>query len=259
LLYLEGVSKRFGAVKAVDGISLQLERGEIFGFLGPNGAGKTTTVKMAVGLLRPDSGRVCIGEHDVVREPERAKAMMGYVPDRSLLYPRMTGREYLRFLSLVHHLPEPHAPRIQRWLELMSLTDAADTAIETYSHGMAKRLTWIGAMIHDPHLLFLDEPTEGLDPASARTAKDLLSHLKERGRTVFLCTHIMELAQALCDRVGIIAEGKLVVQGSPRELMEVSSTEGASSLEEVFLDLTDSHAPEIDSVLSALTGDDSDD
>ncbi len=253
LLCLEGVSKKFGAVTAVEDVSLQLESGEIFGFLGPNGAGKTTTVRMSVGLLRPDTGRVLVGEYDMTHQPRQAKAQLGYVPDRSMLYPKMTGREHLQFLSLAYQLPAPHGPRIDRWLDIMSLSDAADSRIETYSHGMARRLTWISALIHDPPLLFLDEPTEGLDPASARTAKDLLVHLRERGRSVFLCTHIMELAQSLCDRVGIIADGRLLAVGSPEGLGQMSAR-GSESLEDVFLELTDSQPPEISSVVDALSG-----
>ncbi len=258
LLRLERVSKKYGAVKAVDDLSLAIGRGEIFGFLGPNGAGKTTTVRLSVGLLRPDTGRVLVDDYDMDEEPEKAKTLIGYVPDRSMLYPKMTGREFLRFLSLVHRLEPPHDSRIERWLDLMRLADAADARIETYSHGMAKRLTWIGALLHDPPLLFLDEPTEGLDPATARTAKDLLEHLRARGRTVFLCTHILELAQALCDRVGIIADGRLLTVGSPEELRGMSERR-STSLEEAFLELTDSHAPEIASVVDALIRDDSGD
>jgi len=234
-------------------VSLQLERGEIFGFLGPNGAGKTTTVRMCVGLLRPDRGEVRVDEYDMMHQPEMAKAKTGYIPDRSMLYPKMTAREQLKFLSLAYQLPEPHGPRIDRWLEVMSLSDAADSRVETYSHGMAKRLTWVSALIHDPPLLFLDEPTEGLDPAGARMAKDLLLHLRDQGRSVFLCTHIMELAQILCDRVGIIADGELLAVAAPRELEQMTSR-GTTSLEDVFLELTDSEARDISSVVDALIG-----
>ncbi|MDP2857931.1 MAG: ABC transporter ATP-binding protein [Bacillota bacterium] len=255
MLTFEGVTKSFGTVRAVDNLTLSVPGGQIFGFLGPNGAGKTTSVKLAVGLLLPDSGRVSIGDHDVAREPERSKSLIGYVPDRAFLYPKLTGREHLRFLAAVYQLPGPREERVQKWLDLMQLSEAADSPCDSYSHGMRNKLAWAGALIHDPQVLFLDEPTEGLDPSSARLVKDLLRLLKDRGRTVFLCTHIMELAQALCDRVGIIAKGKLLAEGSLAQLRAMSVA-GASSLEDVFLELTGSHPAELSGIVEALVGGD---
>jgi len=255
ILRFESVSKSFGQVRAVDGLTLTVPGGEIFGFLGPNGAGKTTTVKLAVGLLLPDSGRVFVGDHDVAREPEAAKSLIGYVPDRTFFYPKLTGREHLRFLAAVYQLPRPSDERVQRWLDLMQLADVADSPCDSYSHGMRSKLAWAGAMIHEPQVLFLDEPTAGLDPSSARLVKDMLKAIKDRGRTVFLCTHIMELAQGLCDRVGIIAGGKLLAQGTPAQL-QAMSVAGASSLEDVFLELTGSRPAELAGVVEALIGGD---
>jgi ABC-2 type transport system ATP-binding protein len=255
MLRFEGVTKSFGKVKAVDDLTLTVPGGQIFGFLGPNGAGKTTTVKMAVGLLLPDKGRVVVGEYDVAEQPERAKTLIGYVPDRSFFYPKLTGREHLRFLAAVYRLPEPREERVARWLDLMQLTEVADSPCESYSHGMRSKLAWACGLIHDPGVVFLDEPTEGLDPPSARLAKDLLRLLKDRGRTVFLCTHIMELAQGLCDRVGIIAGGKLLADGSLSELQEMSAA-GAASLEDVFLEVTGARPGELASVVATLVGGD---
>ncbi len=255
MLRFEGVSKSFGKVKAVDDLNLTVPGGQIFGFLGPNGAGKTTTVKMAVGLLLPDCGRISVAGQDIVDAPEQAKTLIGYVPDRGFLYPKLTGREHLRFLASVYRLPEPREERVQQWLDLMFLLEVADQACETYSHGMKSKLAWACAMIHDPQVLFLDEPTEGLDPPSARLVKDMLKLLRERGRTVFLCTHIMELAQALCDRVGIIAGGRLLAEGSLAQLRAMSAA-GASTLEDVFLELTGAQRPELTGVLEALVGGD---
>jgi ABC-2 type transport system ATP-binding protein len=253
MLRFEGVTKSFSKVKAVDNLTLTVPSGQIFGFLGPNGAGKTTTVKLAVGLLLPDSGSVFVGDHDVAQKPEQAKAMIGYVPDRAFLYPKLTGREHLRFLAAVYQLPEPREERIQKWLDLMQLSEVADAHCDTYSHGMRSKLAWACALLHDPHVLFLDEPTEGLDPPSARLVKDMLKLLKDRGRTVFLCTHIMELAQGLCDRVGIIAGGKLLAEGSLAQLRALSVA-GASTLEDVFLELTGSHRAELTGIVEALVG-----
>jgi len=252
MLRFESVSKTFPPTKAVDDLTLTVPGGQIFGFLGPNGAGKTTSVKMAVGLLVPDKGRVLIGDHDVAAEPERAKAVIGYVPDRGFLYPKLTAREHLRFLAAVYRLPGPEQ-RIQQWLELLQLAEVADSPTETYSHGMRSKLAWAAALIHDPQVLFLDEPTEGLDPPSARLVKDLLRTLRDRGRTVFLCTHIMELAQGLCDRVGIIARGQLLAEGSLEEL-QARSVAGAVSLEDVFLELTGSLPAALSGVIEALVG-----
>jgi ABC-2 type transport system ATP-binding protein len=255
MLRYEGVSKSFGKVKAIDGLTLTVPDGQIFGFLGPNGAGKTTAVKLAVGLLTPDRGRVLVGDHDVAIDPQRTKGLIGYVPDRGFLYPKLTAREHLRFLAAVYQLPEPHGPRIQKWLDLLQLAPVADSACETYSHGMRSKLAWACAMIHDPQVLFLDEPTEGLDPPSARLVKDLLRLLKDRGRTVFLCTHIMELAQGLCDRVGIIAGGRLLAEGSLAQLQALSAA-GAGSLEDVFLELTGSRPAELASIVETLVAGD---
>ncbi len=253
MLRFEGVSKSFGQVKAVDDLTLSVPGGQIFGFLGPNGAGKTTSVKLAVGLLVPDTGRVLVGDYDVALEPERAKSIIGYVPDRSFLYPKLTGREHLRFLTAVYQLPQPREERIQQWLDLLQLGEVADSPCETYSHGMRSKLAWACALVHDPQVLFLDEPTEGLDPPSARLVKDVLRTLRDRGRTVFLCTHIMELAQALCDRVGIISRGKLLAEGTLEQL-QAASVAGSKSLEDVFLEVTGSHPAETAGVVEALIG-----
>jgi len=236
MIETENLTKRYGDLTAVDGLNLMIPAGELFGFLGPNGAGKTTTIKLLVGLLRPSAGTARVGGHDVQREPLKAKSLVGFVPDQPYLYEKLTGREFLRFMADLYGVaPDRAARRGEDLLRLLDLDDRGDELIESYSHGMRQKTALAGALIHDPKVFFLDEPTAGLDPKSARLIKDILRQLCDRGVTVFMSTHILEIAERMCDRVGIIQEGKLVACGTMEELR--GGVDG-ESLEDIFLDLT---------------------
>jgi ABC-2 type transport system ATP-binding protein len=229
--------KRYGDKLAVDDVSFQVYGGEIFGFLGPNGAGKTTTIKMIVGLLHPSAGNVKVGGYDVVQAPIQAKAACGYVPDEPNLYAKLTGRELLRFVGDLYNLDRMQmAHRSEELLRLFDLMEAADDTTDSYSHGMRQKTSLAAALVHDPKVLVLDEPTVGLDPKSARLIKDILRQMAERGAAVMLSTHILEIAQNMCDRIGIINQGKLIAVGTMEELQRFG--QGESSLEDIFLSLT---------------------
>ncbi len=233
-----GLTKQFGKLVAVHDLSLTIPAGEVFGFLGPNGAGKTTTIRMLTGLVRPTSGSACVGGFDVVREPREVKRRVGYVAETPYLYPKLSGREFLEFMSGLYDVPPAVArQRATRLLGLFELAEKAEQLIESYSHGMRQKLALAGAMLHEPQVLFLDEPTSGLDPRSARLVKDLLLGLVERGHTVFLSTHVLEIAEQLCHRVGIINRGEIVATGTLEELRQQSQQE-SGSLEDIFLQLT---------------------
>jgi ABC-2 type transport system ATP-binding protein len=238
MMTFKNLAKRYDGTLAVDDLSLEVRSGELFGFLGPNGAGKTTTIKMACGLLRPTSGTVEVGGFDILSQPIRAKSMIGLVPDTPVLYKKLTGRELVRFVGELYSVDTTIIEkRTGDLLELLDMTDNADDLIETYSHGMRQKASIMAALIHDPDVVILDEPTVGLDPRSARIVKDVLKALCGMGKTVFMSTHILEIAERVCDRVGIINEGKLVAVGSIEELKSKSRA-GQVSLEDVFLELT---------------------
>ena len=236
--------KRYGDKTAVDQVSFEVYGGEIFGFLGPNGAGKTTTIKMIAGLLQPTSGSVNVGGYDVQQQPIQAKAASGYVPDEPNLYAKLTGRELLRFVGDLYGLDRPQVERrITELLRLFDLEQAGDDTIDSYSHGMQQKAALAAALVHDPKVLVLDEPTVGLDPRSARLIKDLLRQMAERGSAIFLSTHILEIAERMCDRIGIINQGRLIAVGSMDELRALGKGSGAAgettgSLEDIFLGLT---------------------
>ena len=232
----ENLTRRYKGFVAVDNLNLAVHRGEIYGFLGSNGAGKTTTMKMLVGLLQPDAGHAWIADHDVWNEPMLAKTAFGYVADHTMLYDRLTGREFLDFLAQIRGMPEQVASkRIEQLLDVLELRDRADTACSTYSFGMKRKLVIAGALIHKPQVLILDEPLNGLDPLSARRLKNLFAELAANGTTIFLSTHDLATAESLCHRVGIIHKGHLLVEGSSSELRQIA---GAPGLEEAFLSLT---------------------
>jgi ABC-2 type transport system ATP-binding protein len=229
--------KRFGDKVAVNDVSFAVRGGEIFGFLGPNGAGKTTTIKMIVGLLQPTSGSVKVAGYDVQTQSVLAKAVSGYVPDEPNLYAKLSARELLRFVGDLYDIDRKHiSRRIDELLRLFDLVEAGDDMIESYSHGMQQKTSLAAALMHDPKVLVLDEPTVGLDPKSARLIKDILRQLADRGAAVMLSTHIMEIAERMCDRIGIINKGQLVAVGSMEDLRQHGS--GETSLEDIFLDLT---------------------
>ncbi len=238
MLRLQQVSKAYDSLVAVDNLTLDVNAGELFGFLGPNGAGKTTTIKMICGLLLPTSGSIEVCGHDVTTDPIEAKARIGLVPDSPVLYKKLTGREFVRFVGELYGVDSSIAERrLTDLLELLDMKENADNLIETYSHGMKQKTMIMAALIHDPDVVVLDEPTVGLDPRSAKVVKDVLRALCEKGKTVFMSTHILEIAERVCDRVGIIDRGKLIAVGTVEELKSKSRA-GLMSLEDIFLELT---------------------
>jgi len=256
MLELRGVAKRYGKFTAVKGLDLTVNRGEIFGFLGPNGAGKTTTIRMAAGVLRPSSGQVIVGGDDLDAHPEAAKSRIGYIPDRPYLYEKLSGGEFLRFVAgLWGRDGEAVARRIDRLLELFQLTQWKDELIESYSHGMRQKMLISSALIHQPELIVVDEPMVGLDPRSARLLKDLFRTFAENGGTVFLTTHTLEVAEALCDRIAIIAQGDVIALGTMDEL-RAQAQAGGAHLEEIFLKVTggEAMADIVDSLREAIRG-----
>jgi ABC-2 type transport system ATP-binding protein len=238
LIELSNLIKRYGDKTAVDNVSLEVYGGEVFGFLGPNGAGKTTTIKMIVGLLQPTSGTVKVAGIDVQAQPLPAKASSGYVPDTPNLYAKLSGRELLRFVGDLYNLDRKQVlQRTDELLRMFDLAAVADDTVDSYSHGMQQKASLACALMHDPKVLVLDEPTVGLDPKSARLIKDILRQMAERGAAVFLSTHILEIAERMCDRIGIINKGGLVAVGTMDELRALGKT-GEVSLEDIFLGLT---------------------
>jgi ABC-2 type transport system ATP-binding protein len=237
LIELHDLCKNYGTKVAVDHVNLSVLGGEVFGFLGPNGAGKTTTIKMIVGLLQPTSGTVRVAGYDMREQPLQAKVSSGYVPDTPNLYSKLSARELLRFVGDLYSMePQQINRRIEELLHLFSLDEVGDSLIDSYSHGMQQKASMAAALIHDPQVLVLDEPTVGLDPKSARLIKDVLKQLAERGSLVFLTTHILEIAERLCDRIGILNHGKLIATGTMDELRRMVHQH--SSLEDIFLGLT---------------------
>jgi len=228
------LTKKYSNLTAVSELDLQINPGELFVFLGANGAGKTTTIKMLTGLLQPTSGTATIAGFDVVKSPLDVKKVIGYLPDEPFLYNKLTGREFLQFIANMHGIQKKD--RVDRFIDLFELSKSADELIEGYSLGMRKKISIGAALIHDPKVLFLDEPTGGLDPKSAKTMKDLLLDIRQRGTTVFMTTHILEIAERMCDRVGIIDQGKLIRVGTMDELRR--EAQSGSSLEDIFLELT---------------------
>ena len=238
LIQTQHLTKRFGDKIAVKDVSFEINSGEVFGFLGPNGAGKTTTIKIIVGLLQPTSGRVTVAGYDISAQPIQAKAASGYVPDTPNLYAKLTGRELLSFVGDLYNLDRSQVERrIDELLRMFDLISAANDTIDSYSHGMQQKTALAAALMHDPKVLILDEPTVGLDPKSARLIKDILRQMADRGAAVFLTTHILEIAERMCDRIGIINKGELIAVGTMDELRTLGQTGGAS-LEDIFLSLT---------------------
>ncbi|MFP4624776.1 MAG: ABC transporter ATP-binding protein [Gemmatimonadota bacterium] len=238
MIRLEGLTKRYGKFTAVHPLDLHVPAGQLFGFLGPNGAGKTTTIRMLTGVLRPTAGRVLIAGHDMETAPARAKGLLGYIPDRPFLYEKLTGREFLRFVAGLWGQDGRGAEeRADDLLELFELGSWKDTLVESYSHGMRQKLLISSALIHAPRLIVVDEPMVGLDPKAARLIKELLRTFVDQGGTVFLSTHTLEVAEALCDRIAIIQQGRLRAQGTMDEL-RAEAEAGAAGLEEIFLKLT---------------------
>jgi ABC-2 type transport system ATP-binding protein len=230
------LSRQFGPKLAVDHLNLAVEAGEFFGFLGPNGAGKSTTIKMLVGLLRPSGGTARISGIDIWQHPLEAKQQLGVLPEGLNLYERLTGREFIRFVGTMYGLDQLQVrQRTEELLELMDLADDADKLVVDYSQGMRKKTALAAAVIHTPRVLFLDEPFEGVDAISGRAIRNVLQQLRERGTTIFFSSHILEVVERLCSRVGVIVQGKLVALGTIDELRDLAQTGEHATLEEVFL------------------------
>ena len=242
MIELANLTKRYGSTLAVDRLNLAVAKGEIFGFIGPNGAGKTTTIRMIAGVLGPTEGTVRIGGIPMAAEPEAAKRIMGFIPDRPFLYEKLTGMEFLRFIADLYGFAGNFRERAEGLLIQFSLYDWADHLIEAYSHGMKQRLVIASALLHDPRLIIVDEPMVGLDPAGIRMVKDLLRELARNGTTIFMSTHTLEIAQDLCDRIGVIHRGRLVALGTTGDLRGTASLR-EGDLEEVFLRLTGKESP----------------
>lgn len=253
LIRTHGLTKRYGDTAVVDNLNLEVKGGEIFGFLGPNGAGKTTTIRMLTGLLEASEGKAYICGYDIAREAAQAKAMLAYVPDQPKLYGKLTAKEFLRLVSALYRMPKDVSEkRAEQLLSMFGLWERADELLEGYSHGMRQKVVLAAALIHQPRVILLDEPTVGLDPASARLLKDVLQEMARQGAAVFISTHILEIAERMCDRVGILKEGKLIAQGSPDELRQMVG-HGEESLEDIFLELTGGH--ETAELIKSLEGD----
>jgi ABC-2 type transport system ATP-binding protein len=234
VIAIEHLTKRYGDKTAVDDLSLSVEAGEVFAFLGPNGAGKTTTIKILAGLLRPTEGIVSVAGHDVVRTPEAAKSCMAYVPDEPFLYEKLTGREFLRFVAGLYGLERDETERrIGVLAEKFDFAGYMDELCEGYSHGMSQRIVIASALVHEPQVLLIDEPFVGLDPRSGRTLKDTFREMIAGGSAVFLSTHMLELAEELAHRIGVIHHGKMVACGTRDDI-------GAKEqdLEDIFLAMT---------------------
>jgi ABC-2 type transport system ATP-binding protein len=232
------LTKSYPSGGGIRDLTFRVERGELFVFLGPNGAGKSSTIKILTGLSAPDSGSAAVAGKDVARERLALKRLIGYMAEHPFLYEKLTGREFLRFMGDVFQVSrEIRDKRTTELLRTFELADAADQLIETYSQGMRQKIALSGVLIHEPEVLFLDEPTNGLDPRSARIVKDVLRQICDRGATVFMTTHVLEVAEQMCDRVGILNEGRLATIGTVDELRERYRLPDAS-LEEIFLHLT---------------------
>jgi ABC-2 type transport system ATP-binding protein len=252
MIELKALTKRYGAFTAVDAIDLTVPKGELFGFLGPNGAGKTTTLRMIAGILQPTAGAIRIAGIDLAADPIAAKAKLGFIPDRPFIYEKLTGAEFLRFVAgLYDQTGDAVERRMTELLALFDLLEWKDELVESYSHGMRQKLIISSAFLHRPEVIVVDEPMVGLDPKAAKLLKDLFREYTRRGHTIMMSTHTLEVAQSLCDRVGIIQSGKIRACGTMAEL-RACATAGEEGLEQIFLRLTgDSAARAVVEVLDA--------
>jgi ABC-2 type transport system ATP-binding protein len=251
MIQLEHVTKLYGTKEAVRDLSLDIPAGELFAFLGPNGAGKTTTIKMMVGLLFPTAGRVRIGGFDLAADGDKARQLLSYVPDQPFLYEKLTGREFLQFIADMYGLaPVFAAERIAAVIDLFGLHEFVDDLTERYSHGMRQRAVFASALVHEPKVLVVDEPTVGLDPRSVRELKDLLRKQADQGTTVFLSSHSLDVVEELADRIAIVDHGRLISCGTLEALRTQAAVDGP--LEEVFLKLTE--AAQAEAETAAETG-----
>ena len=239
IIELVGLTKRYKGLRAVNSISLQVSEGIVYGFLGPNGAGKTTTLKMMAGILKPTGGKVIINGMDLAVNPEAVKKITGFIPDRPYIYEKLTGYEFLRFIGGLYGVsPVSELDRkIFELLELFDLRHWSDELVESYSHGMKQRLVMCSSLLHDPKVLIVDEPMVGLDPKGARLVKDIFRNEAKKGKTVFVSTHSLGIAQEVCSEVAIIQAGKIIATGSPEDLKKQAGID--DNLENVFLKLTE--------------------
>ena len=253
MIELDNVTRTYGEKTAVAGLSLTVPAGELFALLGPNGAGKTTTIKMLVGLLRPSSGHVRLGGHDVVAQPRQACSLLGFVPDVTFLYDKLTGREFLHFLAGMYgYGPRETAERSEREINHFELAEFVDDLTESYSHGMKQRLVFAAALLHDPSVLVIDEPLVGLDPRSGKLVKDLLRARAAAGVAIFMSTHLLDVAEQIADRIGIVDRGKLLCVGTLAELRGRLAAQH-TSLEQLFLDVTAAGAAQTEAFLTVST------
>jgi ABC-2 type transport system ATP-binding protein len=252
MIRLTSLTKRYGSFTAVNAIDLEVPRGQLFGFLGPNGAGKTTTLRMIAGILRATSGTVEIGGVDIAKDPIAAKMKLGFIPDRPFIYEKLTGAEFMRFVAGLYDQEGPEVEhRARELLALFDLEEWQDELVESYSHGMRQKLIISSAFVHRAEVIVVDEPMVGLDPKAARILKDLFREYVNRGNTIMMSTHTLEVAEALCDRIAIIQAGKIRAAGTMAELRQ-SAEGGAEGLEEIFLKLTGENAArELIEVLNA--------
>jgi len=238
MIELKDLTKTYGAYTAVQRLSLSIGRGEIFGFIGPNGAGKTTTIKMMGGVMAPTEGTITIAGIDMQAEPRKAKRKVGFIPDRPFLYEKLTGLEFMQFTADIYGVPEELFPdKAAAILALFSLADWSNELIESYSHGMKQRLIMAAALLHDPEVLIVDEPMVGLDPLAIIMVKNLFKRLASQGVTIFMSTHTLKVAEDICDRIGIIARGRLIASGTAADLRREANISSAD-LEQVFRNLT---------------------
>lgn len=236
MIEIDNLVKRFGDFTAVDRLCLEVPRGELFCFLGPNGAGKTTTIKMLTGLIKPTSGAARLNGMDIQTDPVSVKKLLGYIPDMPYLYDRLTTTEFFKFTGDLYSIPEETvAEELERSFDLFGLLEHRTALVKDLSHGLRQRLIYASTFLHNPSILFIDEPLIGLDPYTIRLLKRLLIRKARNGTTIFLTTHILPVAEDIADRIGIIANGRIVALGTNDELM---SQQGVNSLEDVFLKLT---------------------
>ena len=236
MIKTKNLTKRFGNITAVDSLNIEVIKGEIFGFLGPNGAGKTTTIKMLAGIIPPTSGTAYIGGYDIIKEPIKAKKLVGFIPDQPFLYEKLTGYEFLRLIGYLYNIDgKKLETNIELYLELFQLKDWATELIENFSHGMKQRLVMSAAFLHEPEIIIVDEPMVGLDPKGIQLVKDIF---RKKEVTIFMSTHTLPIAEEICDRIAIINEGKLVAIGTMDNLREMIK-EGEKRLEPLFLKITE--------------------
>jgi ABC-2 type transport system ATP-binding protein len=250
MIAIHDLVKQYGHFTAVDGVSLDVQPGEIHGFLGPNGAGKTTTLKMIAGLLKPTSGRIVVNGHDVATDAESAKASLGFIPDRPFIYEKLTAGEFLRFHGGLYGLEDDGiAGRVREMLELFELARWEDELVESFSHGMKQRVVMCAAFLHRPRAVVVDEPMVGLDPRGARLIKDVFRTMSARGVGILMSTHTLEVAQEMCDRISIILKGKIIARGTVAEIRAMGEADD-DQLTSVFLKLTGgSGLQEIDEIV----------